>query len=244
MNIEKIDPDAGPLGTQPQVLANQANVARTSDKQWTQLRATRDGSPIVFPWLQALVLEGFVWQVSVGSGTTPVGDGTTWAIARPMLSVGTPAGTAVMPLSVYVSALNQLIAADSDEIDIIVGVDRLSMVTGGAATEEIAFNLRTNLTTAINVIGQNSRVAVRSVYTADATPTPVLGIELAHELQRGDVQGVAATALWARATLDYNPDIKPIIIGPGSLLVYWAGTAAVTAFASAVWAELPSNVLL
>ena len=213
------------------------------DGTFKQLRAIADGSQVVVPWLQALVLEGRVWQVSVGSGTTPVGDGTTYAIARPMLTIGAPTGASVMPIRVDITLDTPLSAADNDETEFLIAIDRLSQVTGGAATEETPFNLRTDLVGTLNVIGQASRVAVRSVYTADATPTPVLGMELLHTMLSFDIFSTGVNAFWQGVQGLYEPDTKPVIVGPGSLLEYHNGTAATTGFVSAVWAEFPSNII-
>ena len=82
------------------VVVKQTDLAYARDDALHALRALRDGAQVTAPWTQALVLEGRVFQVTVGSGTTPVGDGTTWAIARPMLTVGAPTGLSIMPIRV------------------------------------------------------------------------------------------------------------------------------------------------
>lgn len=236
-----VDQESNPSGVRPhdeglQVQAQVEDLTYVSDGAVVALRAFRDGSPIVMPWVQALVLEGRVHQVTVGSLTTPVGDGTVMVLARPMLTVGAPAGISMIPLSVRISLLNQLLDTDGDECEAMISIDRISQITGGAATAEVIFNLRTDKTS-------SSQVLARSVYTADATPTPVLGIELAHLQRRGDIQGVAATSYWTEANLIYDPETKPIIVGPGTLLEHHGGTTAVLGFVSAVWAEFSSNIL-
>lgn len=213
------------------------------DGTYKQLRAIADGSQVVLPWVQALVLEGRVWQVSVGAGTTPVGDGTTWAVARPMLTIGSPTGTSVMALRVDITLNTPLSAADDDEVEFLIGVDRDTMVTGGAATEETPFNMRTDLVGTINVIGQSTRVAVRSVYTADATPTPAVDMELLHTMISFDIFSTGVGVFWQGIQGLYEPETKPVIVGPGSLLQYHNGTVATTGFVSAVWAEFPSNII-
>lgn len=226
-----------------EVRVSQQLPAYDRDGTFKQLRAIADGSQVVLPWVQALVLEGRVWQVSVGSGTTPVGDGTTYAIARPMLTVGAPAGVTIMPLRVDITLDPPLSAADNDEVEFLVAIDRLSQVTGGAATEETPFNMRTDLVGSVNVIGQASRVAVRSVYTADATPTPVLGMELLHTMISFDIFSTGVNAFWQGIQGLYEPEVKPFIVGPGSLLQYHNGTVATTGFVSAVWADFPSTII-
>ena len=90
------------------IQARQLNVGRVTDGQFTALRATRDCSPIVLPWLQALVLEGRVYQAfGGGSQVTTTTTGTAVAGAATDadgdLFVDLPAGLAMLPLEVYFS---------------------------------------------------------------------------------------------------------------------------------------------
>ena len=57
------------------VYAKAQNVGRQSDDTWVALRGTRDGAAIAQPWLHALMVEGKVYQVRLGTITAPlVGD--------------------------------------------------------------------------------------------------------------------------------------------------------------------------
>jgi hypothetical protein len=137
-----------------------------------------------------------------------------------------------MPLRVHVQTQPGLIAADADEVEILIGVDRTQAIAGGTSTSEVIFNMRTDNPS-------SSLCTATSAYTADmVTPaTPTLGIELARRQKVGDVQGTAANASYHEAELLYVPDPAPILVGPCALLVYWAGTVALPGFAQIEWAE-------
>jgi hypothetical protein len=50
--------------------AKAQNVAYATDNTWKNLRATRDGAPVVAPWLAQLVIEGKAYQVRLGTIAT------------------------------------------------------------------------------------------------------------------------------------------------------------------------------
>ena len=58
--------------TDQRVYAKQQSVTRAGDNTWLSLRASRDGSPILFPWYFALAVEGKVYQVRLGTITAPL----------------------------------------------------------------------------------------------------------------------------------------------------------------------------
>ncbi len=206
------------------------------------LRGTRDGAAFVADWKQSLIMEGRGFVVNVGAFSTPItggGNGTVLDLDQPELVISVPSGTAILPIRVHVQAQTPLLAADSDESEILVAVDRTAAYNNdGTGTAETAFNLRTDNP-------RTSNCTIVSAFTADMTATtgadPVLGIELAHSVIVGDVQGTAATALWTKHDLLYEPLTVPIIMGPAMLICYWGGTVATTGFAEAAWLELPST---
>ena len=82
-------------------------VNRKTDDTWTELRATRDGAPIVQPWLTALTIEGKVYQVRMGTVTTPlVGDIVITTVAAEAAAEAA-LGYVIMPvyLNVQIEAL-------------------------------------------------------------------------------------------------------------------------------------------
>lgn len=187
-------------------------------------------------WKQNLVLDGKAFQVTVGTFSTPIqggGAGTIFDLDQPELAISVPTGTAIMPLRIRVDCQTPLIAADNDECEILIAIDRTVAVADGTSTSETAFNMRTDLT------GTNkaSLCTVRSAFTGNITVAPTLGLELSHRVIVGDVQGTPANALWGSLMEEYEPDQAPVIVGPATLLVYWGGTVATSGFCSASWAE-------
>ncbi len=205
----------------------------TGDGVREALWADRAGALVVVSTRDALVREGRVWGVDIGAFSTPItggGAGTILDIDQPEGIISVPDGVTIKPLRVAVQCLTPLLAADADESEILVAVDRASAwAVDGTRTDEIPFNMRTNTPS-------GSRCPAASAFTADTTD-PVLGIELAREIAVGDVQGVAANALWGNLSLLYEPDDAPYIVGPAMLVVYWGGTVATPGFAQIRWAE-------
>lgn len=198
-------------------------------------RATRDYSLITADWKQALVLEGRAYAAKAGAFSTPVdGGGATAVISlvRPRVALSIPSGTTIIPLRVAVQCQTPLLAADNEEIEILLGIDRTQANAAGTSTAVTKFNLRTDN-------AYSSLCTVTAVHTADLATSPVLGIELARKVKVGDVQGTAATTMWTDLDLLYPlvGQHAPVIVGPASLLVYWGGTVATTGFAQVEWAE-------
>ena len=193
----------------------------------------RDTSVVMMPWEQALVFEGVVWDVTVGSFSTPItggGAGTILDQDQPELVIDVPAGVAIVPLRVHAACQLQLIAADSDEAEILLAVDRTAISSASATngTVETPLNKRTDK------IG-GSRCTVVSAVTVNLTVAPTLSKELMHVVKVADVQGTAATALWNHLELLYEG--TDYIVGPATVVLYWGGTAAVSGFAEVKFAE-------
>lgn len=203
------------------------------------LEGTFDGAAFMADWRQKLILEGRGFIVNVGALTTPItggGNGTVLDAEQPEFVVSVPSGTAILPFRVAVQCQLPLIAADSDESEILIAVDRTQTVSGGTATAETIFNLRTDNS-------RSSACTATSAYTADMTSpaSPTLGIELARAQRVGDVQGTAANALWSELSCLYEPQVVPVLMGPCALIGYWGGTVATTGFAQIMWVEIPST---
>jgi hypothetical protein len=58
--------------SEERVYAKSQSVSRATDDTWVALRASRDGAPVVLPWLVALAIEGKVFQVRLGTITAPL----------------------------------------------------------------------------------------------------------------------------------------------------------------------------
>jgi len=219
--------------------SNNTTVARnTSDGgNQMQVRGTRDGAATLATWVQALIMEGRCYQAKVGAFSTPVvggGNGTIVDQDQPEFVISIPSGTSILPFRVHAQAQQPLTANDSDESEIILAVDRLAAwAIEGTGVVVKPFNLRTDQP-------RESACSIVSAHSVNIT-NPTLGLELAHSVVIGDVQGTVASALWTKHELLYAPRAVPIIVGPAKLIVYWGGTVATSAFAQVHWAELPTT---
>lgn len=214
-------------------------IASPSGTGFIAVPGTFDGAAFVSDWRQKMILDGRAYHVTVGALTSPItggGAGTVIDAEQPEAVVSVPTGTAILPFRVHVQTQPGLIAADADELEILLGVDRTQTINAGTSTAETIFNLRTDNP-------RSSNCSAFSAYTGDMTvPTsPTIGIELARRQKVGDVQGTAANAQYHEAELLYEPAVVPVLVGPCALLVYWAGTVAVPGFAQVEWIEIPST---
>ena len=191
-------------------------------------------------WKQNKVFEGKAYRVTVGAFSTPIqggGAGTILDLDQPELALIVPAGVSIVPVSINVQCQTPLIAADNDECEILVAVDRETAVASGTSTAETIYNLRSVLSST----GVPSAITAKSAYTVDITVAPTLHEELARRVIVADVQGTPANALWGSLDLNYEPTINDAITGPATLLVYWGGTVATSGFCQAVWIEMQTD---
>lgn len=188
-------------------------------------------------WKQDAILQGKVMVAQVGTFSTPItggGNGTVIDLDQPEAVISVPSGTAVRPIRFRIDCQAPLIAADNDEIEILVAVDRAAAQAAGTKTAETPVNMRTDLSTTL--LGVTTAPTVTSAYTADMTD-PTLTYELVHEVKVADVQGTAANALTTKLGVDYDTDAVPVVVGPAMIIVYWGGTVATTGFASLAYAS-------
>lgn len=200
------------------------------------VEGTKDGAIFTADWIQSQIMRGNGYVMTVGAFSTPIvggGNGTIIDLDQPEFLISVPSGRTIFPFRIAAQTQSPLLATDSDETEILVGVDRTQALVSVTSTAETAFNLRTD-----NI--SSSTCTATSAHTADivAPATPVLGIELDREVLLGDVQGTPATALWTRNKLLYAPQHAPMLVGPCSLLGYWGGTVATNGFAQVQWIEL------
>lgn len=215
---------------------------RGSSGTYRAISGTKDGSIFAADHRLAAVMDGRGFHVSIGAFSTPItggGAGTVLDLDQPEGVISVPSGTAIMPIRIHVQCQVPLLATDADESEILIAVDRTAAWNAdGTNTAETAFNMRTDNP-------RSSNCSCASAFTADMTATtgadPVLGIELAHAVITGDVQGTPANALWTPLVSLYEPQTPPILVGPCALYVYWGGTVATTGFAQIQWLEFPST---
>jgi hypothetical protein len=189
-------------------------------------------------WRMVAIEEGRGFHVDVGAFSTPIvggGNGTILDADQPEACISVPSGTSIVPIRVHVQCQNPLIAADNNEIEILLAADIASAGGGGTATAETPVCLNTGLS-------KTSKCTCNSAYTGNATAEPTLGLELARKVKIGDVQGTAANALWGDLELLYEPLGPPKLVGPCALYLYWGGTVATSGFAQIEWLEYTTNV--
>ena len=218
--------------------AQYANVPNTADGFPTEARSTRGGDLSVADWLNLKNMEGRIFQMDVGTFSTPItggGAGTILDADQPEGVIGVPSGTTIILNRVAVQCQTPLLATDADEAEILVAVDKDICYAGtGTATAETPLALRTDQKRA-------SVCTCKSAFSGDITVAPTSDIELARKVITGDINGTAANALWGVLDLVYEPKVPPIIVGPATVMVYWGGTVATTGFAQVQWAEIPST---
>lgn len=198
------------------------------------------GSALTADWRQALIARGFGWHVDVGAFSTPVtggGAGTVFDQDQPEFGLSVASNYTLIPLRFHVACQTPLIALDSDESEILIAVDRVAAWAGdGTVTSETPINMRTNTST------NASGLTCFSAATGNIT-NPTLGMELAHAVRVGDVQGTAANALWGELSLVYEPQNPPFVVGPACVYGYWGGTVATTGFANLDFIVIASSLI-
>jgi hypothetical protein len=219
-------------------VARQASsVQRVSEGAEVFLRMLRDGSLVGASWKQAAIFQGLGFMVNVGAFSTPItggGNGTVLDLDQPEFVVGVPSGTSIMPIRVEVTCQIPLLAADSNESEILLAVDQdANYANDGTVTTETIYNMNTLKSVA-------SACKAISFASADITD-PTLDIELMHVVKLGDVQGTTANGMWTQLYGLYEPEAPPIINGPAMLVGYFGGTVATTGFAAVQWIEFPST---
>ena len=221
------------------VISQQNSPGLGADGTHLAQRATRDGIPFIASWKQALLLEGRVFQVTVGSlsagaDIAPItGGGGNLVVDQdqPEFIIGVPNGLTLIPLDIMIS-VNGDVDADTEVIDIILTADTTSQgpssVTG---TIESPTNMITN--------GPGPRGTAFSAITSDITDPTVSMILDSETLTEAAVTVV--NALVYSLKLHYAPKIPVLLKGPASLYGYWGGTADATGVASIVYAEVPES---
>ena len=195
--------------------------------------------------IDLLIAQGYGHHVDIGAfstGITGGGAGTILDQDQPEALVSIGANTAMIPVRVVVQTETPLIAADADEIEILLAVDpaiAAAAMDPSGATRETVYNMRTDLK------GSTSgAVECWSAITANIT-NPTLSIELAREKKQADVNGVAANAFFEELKMNYEPKHPPILIGNNNaglaMYLYFGGTVAVVGFAQIEVVVFPAD---
>lgn len=220
----------------------QQNPQLQSDGTELLARMTRAGHLLTADWKTSLILGGYAFNVTVGDLANGGGDvalitgggnGTVVDSDQPELIVGVTAGHYLIPLYFKCSAQVDL-DADAEVGNITFFADTTQAPPSSAtATSE----------TPISLLGTGVRTSVARAYsavTADITD-PVCSIMLGYETVRAADAGTAASQQDISLSLVYDPSFPVLLRGPCSLVACWGGTAAVTAAATLIYAEVPEG---
>ncbi len=213
---------------------NSPAVAGESD--YRSVNGTRDGAIYSADYWTQLALEGRVYVVNVGTGTSPTTFNATYSAAEPDLWIHVPTGTAIIPI---------YLAVGFEDTGTAQVMDVLGMVssTGDSAVTGTALTIKNSRTDAPNA----SVCTASAVVTAAGTDPhagnfyefwrPYAGFgEDAFNGSTGWVNNMIHGTSWSVRQAAQ----VPIVANGGSLAVYAAGQAA-TGFIVAAWAEVPST---
>ena len=194
-------------------------------------------------YLDKMVADGYGRAALVGALSTGIvggGAGTILDLDQPEFAIGVPQNVVLRPLYFAVSVQPGIEIADSDEVDVLIGVDSLGLWTGdGTSTPENPSNLNTKL-------DKGSSCRVGSAFTVDMTTTPRNGGTAADPVVDLELDRVSQTTNFGDATgishrsveLKYQPLIPPWLEGPCTVVGYWGGTiATVGGYAILHWVE-------
>ncbi len=216
--------------TDLRVKAKQNTPPRANDNSWVALRGLRDGTPIVLPWYQALVLEGRAFSATASA---PGATTTTPAYVDTVkqLYADIPDGTAAIPLRVEGS----FAVVDGTLVEAYAFVSLTLNGTGGTETVITARNLRVN-----NPITSGATVA----HTASGEVDNVTGTELMlttfppFTLDMGDADVPQRVLDWSIGLHDHSP----VMLDGSSLNIVLADPNIGTGRADMQWAEFSESV--
>ena len=191
-----------------------------------------------YDWKMDAIAGGRGFHVTVGAFSTPItggGNGTVLVATEPEFIVSVPDGTTLIPLRVSVQCQVPIIAADSNESEILLtwGLG-VAWDATGTSTEETIYNMKYGHTA-------TSLCSCESAFTAAITLEPVNEIELGRAVLIADLGGTPASQAWGQLGLLYEPTSPPFITGPSMMAGFWGGTVATTGFAQIEWLEFPSS---
>lgn len=240
--------------TDTHLLTNQTLVGRVADGVEVDARGIRDGSLVLPSWYQALLMEGRVFGVNMGSGTTEFDSDTGAATPafddnQPTFGLDIPDNVVVIPLSVIVQIETHTGAAEG-LLEIMFGYTPTATALGvGTSTPLTIVPMRTDGVS-------TSLCTARGPYTADAAiePTTLTGygefFRSGYPTASADADQVSgppdeneASAHHEWSALDHQP---PIIVGPAVIAGYISSTSdngVVTGFMTLTFAEIPESAV-
>ena len=215
------------------VKAQQQNVSRATDGQWTALRGLRDGSVITVPWFQALVLEGRVFSAMAplvihGTALTIM---ATYADTSKTLYADIPDGTAALCLQGQL----EFQATGGAVVNAYLFTSGTLNGTGGSETAVTPVNLRLDAP-----IATAATVAHTGTSEADNV-SAAAGIVLLASFstsQDFDATSIEPNVLRYEAA---RVGVTPVLVDAASINVVGFTTTSGTGRAFLTWAELPES---
>lgn len=215
----------------------QQNVNRGADGSFAGLRMTRDGSPIVIPWMQALVLEGRVFAANFGTITTPIAGHTAVDADQPEGAVRVPDGTIGIPL--YLTGTVETGSTTLGVGGVMFAVSNID-VGNGTSTAVTPVNMRLDAPIAV-------ASTVRSAYTGNGTDPLTAGNFIELDRQGFILDSDAATSGFVvpRLVWTVGDSPFPVVADAGSILFYAEhANNAPSVYGAAIWAELSESAVL
>lgn len=211
-------------------------VRQTSDGNWHEMRGLRDGSLVVCPRLQALVLEGRGYVAFAGTEDAPIDIGVAVDDTGAMLLVDVALGTTAYCIFAQgVMAVRQ----DATLINFMVEVDNATNRYSTAGISFTPINLRTDAPIAST--STVFRSADADVLTLSAKTS---GGSL--ELYRESFELDAGASTDNQPKMVYEPDQPVAVVGPGAIIIHFGATHGATeptVYSSVQWIEVPTSSL-
>jgi len=203
---------------------------RTSEASRGKPWAARDGAAIEMDWRQALAIEGRVFCFNLGNVTTSVA-GKAADIQQPQIAIRNQvsSGVAMIPIEAHIYCEDTV---DNTATELIVACASID-IGNGTSTAGVIQNMKSG--------AGGSSLYARYTYSGAGTAA-VWGTNY-WELQRtGALYDVAEDSM-LEPELHYMPEVSPILVPPSTFYLFWGGTASVTAYATAIWAEIPLGAI-
>ncbi len=241
--------------TDVHLLTSQTLVGRVSDGEELSARGVRDGALVLPSWYQALLMEGRVFGVNMGSASSPFDSDTGAATPafddnQPTFGLDIPDNVVVIPLSIIVEIATHTGSA-SGFVEIMFGYTPSATALGPGTAGSLTI-VPMRIQSGISA----SLCTARGPYTGDAAvePTTLTGYG---EFFRSGYPTEADAASNVGGILDANQgaahhewsaldNVPPIIVGPAIIAGYVSSTSddgIVTGFMTMTFAEIPESAV-
>ncbi len=200
------------------------SIARRDGKK-VPVRCMRDGSPVLFNWIDALCAEGRVFEAQAGTLDTPITQLTSFTATLPAMAVEVPDSVIVIPLLYEVSCVA---TAAVQRVHLAMSPQKTLLTSAAAFTAITPLNTRLDANRVSGCKAGHSVTVTGGDYTTNAR-------YLTHRGNQGDIDAIAidGTYKWSLRDCGYLP-----LLGGGGSLVGFFYNSSGSAFAKLVWAEI------